>query len=83
MLVGPFDFAPKEHGVAKHQIVPSRVWDDLAAACHSQGLVSPTLSTDPIAASNTIVICEDTNLVPWYHSSVSFANAVEKCIPDL
>ena len=64
MLVGPFDFASKEHGIAKNQIVPLEIWERLAAACHTHGLVGPKLFKDPITATNTIVICEDTNLVP-------------------
>ena len=33
LLVGPFDFSSKSHGVSANQIVPIKQWEKLAAAC--------------------------------------------------
>ena len=75
-LVGPFDFLPKVAGVPANQLILFDQWRQLANVCTTLGLIPPKLSTYPVAATHTCTTHMAANSVPWYHSSITFANVL-------
>ena len=43
----------------------------LSEVCHQNGLVPPDLSSDPVTRTHTVFVCQNTCIVPWYHSSIA------------
>ena len=80
MLVGPFDSTQKAAGVAANQFVPPSIWVQLANACHKYGLVPLDLSVDLTMITNTVSICYNSHIIPWYHSSFTLGEVVRRSL---
>ena len=63
LLVGPFDFKTKSHGIPANQIIPLLQWELFAVACHVAYKVPSKTTTDPVIATYTITIATSTSSV--------------------
>jgi len=76
LLVGPFDFETKLHGIPANQIIPLLQWELLAVAFHEECIIPLKKTTDPVLATHTILIATSTSSVAWYHFSSQYTSVV-------